>query len=92
VERNKSGELEGQSSINELLDEPIGDSPTQLALPILVQIQPVNFAACPDPRCAKSSLRTRRGMEHPGAGHSPPPALGSAAAVHGWGQFGLSTA
>jgi hypothetical protein len=43
VERNKSGELEGQTSINELLDEPIGDSPTQLALPILVQIQPGQF-------------------------------------------------
>ncbi|MFF1253697.1 hypothetical protein ACFVYC_14535 [Pseudarthrobacter sp. NPDC058329] len=43
MERNKSGELEGQTSINELLDEPIGEYPTQLALPILVQIQPGRF-------------------------------------------------
>jgi hypothetical protein len=28
------GELEGQISINELLDEPIGTEPIQLALPI----------------------------------------------------------
>jgi hypothetical protein len=27
-------ELEGQTSINELLDEPIGTAPIQLALPI----------------------------------------------------------
>lgn len=43
MERNKSEELEGQTSINELLDQPIGDSPAQLALPILVQIRPGQF-------------------------------------------------
>ena len=43
MKRNKSGELEGQTSVNDLLDEPIGDSPIQLALPILVQIRPGEF-------------------------------------------------
>jgi len=28
-------ELEGQTSINELLDEPVGADPVQLALPLL---------------------------------------------------------
>ena len=31
-------ELEGQTSINELLDEPVGASPVQLALPIHFQL------------------------------------------------------
>ena len=31
-------ELEGQTSINELLDEPVGVSPVQLALPIHFQL------------------------------------------------------
>lgn len=35
-------ELEGQISINELLDEPIGTEPIQLALPI-----PFNFPQAP---------------------------------------------
>lgn len=43
MERNTAGELEGQTSVNELLEEPIGDSPIQLALPILVQIRPGEF-------------------------------------------------
>jgi hypothetical protein len=43
MERDKSGELEGQTSINELLDEPIGAASIQLALPILVQIRPGEF-------------------------------------------------
>ena len=30
-------ELEGQTSINELLDEPVGSSPVQLPLPIHFQ-------------------------------------------------------
>ena len=30
-------ELEGQTSINELLDEPLGTTPIQLALPIHFQ-------------------------------------------------------
>lgn len=37
-------ELEGQTSINELLDEPIGVTPIQLALPILFE------PAAADPR------------------------------------------
>lgn len=43
MERNTSGELEGQISINELLNEPVGDAPVQMVLPILVQIQPGQF-------------------------------------------------
>ncbi|WP_268760374.1 hypothetical protein [Arthrobacter sp. Soil763] len=31
-------ELEGQTSINELLDEPVGAAPIQLALPIHFQL------------------------------------------------------
>jgi hypothetical protein len=30
-------ELEGQTSINELLDEPVGDTHIQMALPIYVR-------------------------------------------------------
>lgn len=41
TERNS--ELEGQSSINELLDQPIGDKPMQLPLPFLVQVRPGEF-------------------------------------------------
>ncbi|WP_455837137.1 hypothetical protein [Pseudarthrobacter siccitolerans] len=41
--RDKSGELEGQTSVNDLLDEPIGAEPIQMALPILVQIRPGEF-------------------------------------------------
>lgn len=41
--REKSGELEGQTSVNELLDEPIGDTPVQLALPLHVQVKPGQF-------------------------------------------------
>ena len=43
MERDKSGELEGQTSVNDLLDEPVGAEPIQLALPILVQIRPGDF-------------------------------------------------
>jgi hypothetical protein len=35
-------ELEGQTSINELLDEPIGTAPIQLALPIPFLPTPVD--------------------------------------------------
>jgi hypothetical protein len=31
-------ELDGQTSINELLDEPVGATPVQLALPIHFQL------------------------------------------------------
>jgi hypothetical protein len=41
--RETSGELEGQTSVNELLDEPIGDTPVQLVLPILIQVKPGQF-------------------------------------------------
>ena len=37
------GELEGQSSINELLDQPIGDKPIQLPLPFHLQVRPGEF-------------------------------------------------
>ncbi|MET3719144.1 MULTISPECIES: hypothetical protein [unclassified Arthrobacter] len=43
VGREQSSELEGQTSINELLDEPIGDSHIQLALPFHVQLRPGEF-------------------------------------------------
>ena len=43
MERDKPGELEGQTSVNDLLDDPIGAAPIQLALPILVQIRPGEF-------------------------------------------------
>lgn len=41
--KNQHSELEGQTSINELLDKPIGDTPIQLALPIHVQLRPGEF-------------------------------------------------
>lgn len=43
MERDKPGELEGQTSVNELLDDPIGATPMQMSLPILVQIRPGEF-------------------------------------------------
>lgn len=43
MERDTSGELKGQTSVNELLDDPIGAAPIQLALPILLQIRPGEF-------------------------------------------------
>ncbi|HEX9088878.1 MAG TPA: hypothetical protein VF867_15275 [Arthrobacter sp.] len=45
------GELEGQTSINELLDEPIGTVPVQLALPI---------PDCPRPVAATGKARSRK--------------------------------
>ncbi|MCP9000388.1 hypothetical protein NFC73_11705 [Pseudarthrobacter sp. RMG13] len=41
--KNQHGELEGQTSINELLDKPIGDTHIQLVLPIHVQLRPGEF-------------------------------------------------
>ena len=38
MDTNPIAELEGQTSINELLDEPVGASPVQLALPIHFQL------------------------------------------------------
>ncbi|WP_426225160.1 hypothetical protein [Pseudarthrobacter sp. DSP2-3-2b1] len=41
--KEQDSELEGQTSINELLDKPIGDTHIQLVLPILVQHRPGEF-------------------------------------------------
>ena len=38
MDANLPVELEGQTSINELLDEPVGVSPVQLSLPIHFQL------------------------------------------------------
>ncbi|MCU1516359.1 MAG: hypothetical protein JWQ75_1080 [Pseudarthrobacter sp.] len=43
MDRNNSGELEGQTSINELLEEPVGVKHIQMALPILIQFRPGEF-------------------------------------------------
>jgi hypothetical protein len=43
MEGDASGELEGQISINELLEEPIGAAPIQLALPIVIEVKPGSF-------------------------------------------------
>lgn len=43
MSNGRNSELEGQSSINELLDQPIGDKPMQLPLPFLVQVRPGEF-------------------------------------------------
>ncbi len=40
MEKSSFVELEGQTSINDLLDEPIGAVHVQLALPIYVQYRP----------------------------------------------------
>ena len=41
MDTNPTVELEGQTSINELLDEPVGASPVQLTLPIHFQLAAV---------------------------------------------------
>lgn len=41
--KEQNSELEGQSSINELLDKPVGDTHIQLVLPIHVQLRPGEF-------------------------------------------------
>jgi hypothetical protein len=38
MDKQHPGELEGQTSINELLDEPVGIKPIQMALPLHVQL------------------------------------------------------
>jgi hypothetical protein len=43
MDRDRSGELKGQTSINDLLDEPVGAAPVQLALAIVVQVKPGQF-------------------------------------------------
>lgn len=41
--KEQNSELEGQTSINELLDEPIGATHIQLVLPIHVQLPTGEF-------------------------------------------------
>jgi hypothetical protein len=41
--KDRCSELEGQTSINELLDEPIGDIHIQLVLPFHVQLPSGEF-------------------------------------------------
>jgi hypothetical protein len=43
MDRDQTWELEGQTSINELLDEPVGVIHIQMALPIYVQLKPEGF-------------------------------------------------
>lgn len=43
MDRDRAGELEGQTSINELLDEPVGLTHTQMALPLHVQLAAGEF-------------------------------------------------
>jgi hypothetical protein len=43
MDRDQTGELQGQTSIFELLDEPAGTAPIQLVLPIYVQLRPGEF-------------------------------------------------
>ncbi|MCX2748843.1 hypothetical protein OOZ51_13625 [Arthrobacter sp. MI7-26] len=38
METSREDELEGQTSINDLLDEPVGTEPVQLVLPIPFQL------------------------------------------------------
>jgi hypothetical protein len=37
MDKEHTGELEGQTSINELLDEPVGLTHIQMALPLHIQ-------------------------------------------------------
>jgi hypothetical protein len=43
MNRDKTGELEGQTSVNELLDDPVGVTHIQMVLPIHVQLRPGQF-------------------------------------------------
>jgi hypothetical protein len=43
MEWEKAGELEGQTSINELLNESVGASPIQMVLPLHVQLPSGDF-------------------------------------------------
>ena len=43
VDSGKVTELEGQTSINELLDEPVGATHIQMVLPIIMQLRPGEF-------------------------------------------------
>jgi hypothetical protein len=43
MEGDRIGELEGQTSINELLGEPVGVTPIQMVLPIHLRLRPGEF-------------------------------------------------
>lgn len=43
MDKEHTGELEGQTSINELLDEPVGLTPIQMALPLHLQFPTGKF-------------------------------------------------
>lgn len=38
MDTDQAGQLKGQTSINDLLDEPVGAEPIQMPLPIHVQL------------------------------------------------------
>jgi hypothetical protein len=38
METDAAGQLKGQTSINDLLDEPVGTEPVQLPLPLHIQL------------------------------------------------------
>ncbi|MFD1212981.1 hypothetical protein ACFQ36_13125 [Arthrobacter sp. GCM10027362] len=43
MDRDQTCELEGQTSIDDLLDEPVGVAHIQMVLPIYVQLRPGEF-------------------------------------------------
>jgi hypothetical protein len=43
MDRGQICELEGQTSINELLDEPVGTTHIQMVLPIYLELRPGEF-------------------------------------------------
>ncbi|WP_458111061.1 hypothetical protein M1D88_11765 [Arthrobacter sp. R1-13] len=43
MDKEHTGELDGQTSINELLDEPVGHAHIQMALPLHVQFSAGKF-------------------------------------------------
>ena len=43
MDRDQTGELEGQTSIDELLEDPVGAAHIQMVLPIYVQLRPGEF-------------------------------------------------
>lgn len=43
MDRDHAGELEGQASINELLDEPVGLTHIQMVLPLHIQLPAGKF-------------------------------------------------
>lgn len=43
MDRGQTCELEGQTSINELLDDPVGTTHIQMVLPIYLELRPGEF-------------------------------------------------